>query len=282
MFSNVRNWFNQPFNLLDVKRNRWFLIFSTGLFVIFFMNVYTPFNVVGWYKDADIPLFATLSSFGIIGMILLVFTEFVMRPLLGIHSFSRFTYAIWFAFELLLLSSVMYLIYGQKGLAGIELFEEYLLAFRYTLLVILIPYALVLFYLYHKITAGNIDQVEYTAEHLIKIRDENGKLQLAIDFDQILFIQSTDNYVTVFFTREDKVNKELVRTSLKRLEKELMNTPIIRCHRSYMVNFEKVTVTQKSNKGLLLELKGYTAEKITVSKNYKDRILKILERKNDL
>jgi hypothetical protein len=44
-----------------------------------------------------------------------------------------------------------------------------------------------------------------------------------------------------------------------------------------MVNIQKILLTQKSNKGLLLELKGYPDEKLAVSRNYTGKILAILD-----
>ena len=102
---------------------------------------------------------------------------------------------------------------------------------------------------------------------------------MAIDLDELLYIKSADNYVAVYFFKDDKVRKELVRTTLKRLETELDEYPIRRCHRSYMVNINKISVSMKSNQGLSLALKNYSDEVIPVSKNYKAFFTRLMKEK---
>jgi DNA-binding LytR/AlgR family response regulator len=172
----------------------------------------------------------------------------------------------------------MFLVYGNHNQATtMDLLQEYFLSFHYTVLVLIIPYGMMMFYFqYLKERDIGIKSI-VPADHLIKIRDENDILQLAIDLEKLLFIQSTDNYVSVFYLKDDNVRKELVRTSLKKLEDDLQGTPVARCHRSYMVNLKKISVTKKTNKGMMLELKDYAEGNITVSKHYRAGILKLLQ-----
>ena len=195
----------------------------------------------------------------------------------GSEIFRVVTYIFWFAGELIILSLLMMLIYGDKSQTGWGLLREYFLSFRYTVLVVLIPFAAVFFYLYHKNrVVSNTGSISAMTDHLVKINDENGVLRMAIEYEDLMYIQSTDNYVTVFYAKEDKLKKELIRTSLKRLEDELNQSVLQRCHRSYMVNMKNVRVTQRNKKNLILEIKGYPDEKIHVSKNYRTRILQLI------
>ncbi len=141
----------------------------------------------------------------------------------------------------------------------------------------IIPYAMVMFYFQYMKEKDASSNYIVHGDHLVKIKDENDVMQLAIDLDELLFIQSTDNYVSVFFLKDSKVTKELVRTSLKKLENELKNTSLVRCHRSYMVNLKKILVTKKTGKGMMLELKNYNDGQITVSKHYRAEILRLLQ-----
>lgn len=278
MLNKFTHWLNKPFTLLDENRHRWLTIGVTGLFSIVFMNVYTPFNSDSWIRIPGLPSFVILSSYGLLGMILFFFSQIVIRNLFHIKTFTRFTYALWFAAELLLLSLIMFLVYGNHNQTKtMDLLQEYFLSFRYTVLVLIIPYGMIMFYFqYLKEKDVGMKSI-VPGDHLIKIRDENDILQLAIDPGKLLFIQSTDNYVSVFYLKDDKVKKELVRTSLKKLEDDLQGTPVVRCHRSYMVNLNKISVTKKTNKGMMLELKDYDEGNITVSKHYRTGILKLLQ-----
>lgn len=188
---------------------------------------------------------------------------------------------LWFLVELSLLTVTMYFIYGTTGLEGEDRINEIFLAFKYTLLVIIIPYAGVLFYLYTTQKGENIDVLLSASNHLINILDENGELHMAVDLEKLLFLKSADNYVAVYFVKDGKIKKELVRTSLKRLETELDEYPIRRCHRSYMVNINNISVSMKSNQGLSLALKDYFDESIPVSKNYKTFFTRIIKQKEE-
>lgn len=265
----LKDFLIQPFHLLDRKQNRWLLVIVTGIYVVLFMNLYLPFNVDRWYNHETTPLFIILSSFGLIGMTVLMISQLGIREILKIRVVKIYGIILWFLVELALLTVTMYLIYGTAGLQGEHLINEIFLAFKYTLLVIIIPYAGVLFYLYSTQQGENIDTLLTASNHLVNILDENGELHMAVDLEEILYLKSADNYVAIYFFKDGKVKKELVRTSLKRLETELDEFPIRRCHRSYMVNMKKISVSMKSNQGLSLALKDYSDESIPVSKNYK-------------
>lgn len=278
----LKDFLKQPFHLLDRKQNRWLLVIVTGIYVVLFMNLYLPFSVDRWYKNETIPLFVILSSFGLIGMAVLMISQLGIRELLKIRVVKMYGIILWFLVELALLTVTMYFIYGDTGLTGMDLANEVFLTFKYTILVLIIPYAGVLFYLFSTQQGESIDTLLTASNHLVNILDENGELHMAVDLEQVLFLKSADNYVAVYFFRDGKVKKELVRTSLKRLETELDEFPIRRCHRSYMVNIKKISVSMKSNQGLSLALKDYSEESIPVSKNYKAFFTRLIKEKEDL
>ncbi len=262
--------------MLDRKKNRWLLILVTGIYVILFMNLYVPFNISDWYAKETMPLFVILSSFGLIGMLVLAISQLVIRELFNIRKVKIYGIILWFVVELMLLTLTMFFIYGDPSLEGVELANELFLTFKYTTLILIIPYSGVLFYLSTTQKGENIDTLLSMDNHLVNIFDENGELHLAIDLDQLLFLQSADNYVSINFLKGGIAVKELVRTSLKKLELELDEFPIRRCHRSFMVNINKISISMKSNQGLSLALKD-SKETIPVSKNYKPFFLRLMK-----
>ena len=243
------------------------------------MNLYTPFNVNNWYKNDTLPMFLILSGFGLIGMVVLSISQLLIREWLKIRKVKMYGIILWFLVELILLTITMYFIYGNTSLKGVQMANEFFLTFKYTILVLIIPYAGVLFYLHTTQSGENIETLLNASNHLVNILDENGELHMAVDLDQLLYLQSADNYVAVYFFRDSKVRKELVRTTLKRLEIELDEYPIRRCHRSFMVNINKISVSMKSNQGLSLALKNYPDENIPVSKNYKPFFTRLIKEK---
>jgi DNA-binding LytR/AlgR family response regulator len=59
---------------------------------------------------------------------------------------------------------------------------------------------------------------------------------------------------------------------MKKLEKELETTLIRRCHRSFMVNFEKVKMVRLTGTNLYIYLDSKTEQKIPVSRTYTEKV----------
>lgn len=271
------NFLYRPFHLLDKKSNRWLLIISTGIFVILFMNLYNPFNIDRWYENAKFPLFLILSSFGLFGMLVLAISQLIIREVFKVNSLTLLGVILWFIIELLMLTFTMYFIYGDRSLEGSARLSEILLTLRYTLLIVIIPYGGILLYIYGTQKPVSVPVTTSPGPKMVNIADENGEPQIAIDLDQILFLRSADNYVAVYFLKESKVKKELIRTTLKKLETDLQEVPIRRCHRSFMINIDKIVLVQKNLQGYSLSLRDYH-ESIPVSKNYKHVISPLLRK----
>jgi DNA-binding LytR/AlgR family response regulator len=62
------------------------------------------------------------------------------------------------------------------------------------------------------------------------------------------------------------------------MEANFNGMELIRCHRSYMVNFDKVKVIRKDKDGLMLELDTLNAVDIPVSKTYVENVMKTFSR----
>jgi len=269
----IFNWLNKSLGLLESNKDKLILILTIGVFSILFLNLYNPFNVSNWHSVESLPMFLILSSYGIIGIFILTISQFLIRPLFGINKFKIRSFILWFICEVIILGFVMFLIYGEKGLLGYELLGEFFRSLKYTFLVIALPYAAVLYYLHNSKQKQQYFQVDKSEKNIIKILDENQNVRIAIEPDKLLFIKNADNYVEIFYSNNEVIAKELVRTSLKRLESELSSFRIQRCHRSYMVNIKNVSLSKKTRKGLNLELRIENAPLIPVSKNYAPEIL---------
>jgi DNA-binding LytR/AlgR family response regulator len=108
---------------------------------------------------------------------------------------------------------------------------------------------------------------------MVAFYDEKSILRFSVKRDNLLYIESSENYVSICYINKGKVSKYLLRDTLKKMEELFAGTNIIRSHRSFMVNFEKVKVMRKDKDGLILELESPVAIDIPVSKSYIDSVM---------
>jgi LytTr DNA-binding domain len=90
----------------------------------------------------------------------------------------------------------------------------------------------------------------------LKLIAENEKDSIELTTESLYFIESSDNYSTVFYEKSGKLQKELLRSSLTRLESQISSENIVRCHRSFIVNLDKVEKITGNAQGYKLHLKS--------------------------
>lgn len=103
---------------------------------------------------------------------------------------------------------------------------------------------------------------------------ENEKDIIDLTADELYFIESSDNYSTVFYYRNNTLQKDLIRSSLTRLESQINSSDIIRCHRSYIVNLPKVEKVTGNAQGYKLHLETIQMT-VPVARKYSDIVEKL-------
>jgi DNA-binding LytR/AlgR family response regulator len=111
-------------------------------------------------------------------------------------------------------------------------------------------------------------------KEMIPFRDEKGTMRLSIKFSDLLYLQAADNYVNIFYCNREKIARYMLRSSLKLIEDEHKSFPLVRCHRSFMVNFEKVKIIRREKDGLHLELDSPENLELPISKTYLQEVFK--------
>jgi hypothetical protein len=213
--------------------------------------------------------FMRLSSYGLVTAIVLTFTQFPLRKWFGIVHFKIKSYLFWLVIELSLISLVFVFLYDRSE--G-DLFKDFLFSLKYTFLGLSIPYLIALLIIYIRKKSIEIKKLSEIklSEHaeLVSLRDENQKVQISLKISDLLFLESTDNYVSVYYVNKGKVRRSLVRNTLKALEEEELPPNIIRCHRSYMINLMNIDYIKKYKRTYQVKLVDYDTL-MPVSQKYK-------------
>lgn len=268
------NFLNNEFNLLDKKQDRRLLILICLVFSIFFLNVFVPFNINRWYSDSGFVQFLRLSSYGIVVAAALLFTQFPLRKLFNIRSFTVKTFLLWLIIEIILISLTYIFLYGNP--LG-NFFNELIFSLKYTLLGIMLPYSLALLLIHYRNQSAREKAMHHQAkvpnfEHLIGFRDEKGKIRFSVLITDFLYLESADNYVYVYYLSDGKKQRKILRNTLKSLEETLNVNSVLRCHRSFVVNTQNIEMVQKKGKKRYLKMKQ-THIPIPVSDKYSNLFL---------
>ncbi|MFA6769869.1 MAG: LytTR family DNA-binding domain-containing protein [Bacteroidales bacterium] len=262
---------------INEKKNIVRLVAFTSIFALVFINIYKPFSSYNWYPVSEFMFFVYSSIIILTGVLVVIISRLIMYFYGKKHEISYWKYAFWVFFEILFMS-LFYTIYTLSVGKERDIMEIFKTSIINTSLVLLLPYTVLWFYFGWResiLKLEKLSQKKQSGATLfgnIPFYDEKGVLRISISKDDLLYIESCDNYVTIHYTGNNKVNKYLLRNRLKTIENQLLNTNITRCHRTFLVNLEKAKVIRKESDGLYIELDTKDAKEIPVSKSYQKKI----------
>ncbi len=111
---------------------------------------------------------------------------------------------------------------------------------------------------------------ELPDEHKVVIKGNNKSDFLEIDYRQIFYIKSSNNYIEVKYkSEENQMKNKLIRCTLSQAINQLPS--FIKCHRSYLINPNLIDFIDGNQKKALLHLKNLE-DKIPISKTYYNEI----------
>ncbi len=109
---------------------------------------------------------------------------------------------------------------------------------------------------------------------MIPFKDERGIMRLTLKKDDFLYCRGNDNYVTIIYNDSNKLSKFLLRNTLKNIKTDLKDISIVRTHRSYIINFDKVKLIEKVKEGMRIKLDTDYSVDVPVSKTYMEEVFR--------
>ena len=264
---------------LNEKQNIVRLILFTSLFALVFINIYSPFGVDKWFNLTNLQ-FLTYSSLIILaGVLVVVVSRIIMFQVCKRHIINIWEYLLWIFTEVFLMA-LFYALFEKLFLDDKRIFSDLVkLSARNTSLVLLLPYSVSWLYFSWRDKKEQIDRLadvqsfSANTRNMIPFYDDKGVLKFSIKKENLLYLESAENYVNICYLNKGTVSKYLLRDTLKKIEESFSGTEIIRCHRSYMVNFDKVKVIRRDKDGLKLELDNPLVIDLPVSKTYVNSVM---------
>ena len=272
------------------KRNQIIMVLFVSIFAIAFINIFNPFASKDWIKGTTITetkyfLWSTLLV--LIGMIVVAVSRIIMyrfsqKPT---HNITILKYIGWVFVEVLLLSGAFtilaLIVHSNLNLTASDPMEIFTTAIQNTIYILFIPYLLCIMYFSYqdknlKLKELMDESIGFKSSNLISIRESRGVLQLSVAKENLIYIESADNYICIWYLKNETLKKQLLRITMKDISEQLSDTNVVRCHRSYMVNLDLVKVMRREKENLFLELGVPNVKEIPISKTYGEQVLRRL------
>ena len=254
------------------------LVASTAVFIEMFILIFSPFQSRDWVNNDWQYLGWSAAVVGIAALIMLA-----SRSLMNLygkkHDISYWLFFIWVAVEILVMTLVycLSLILGfpefteARGLNFMHLYKEVRIGLVF---IFLIPYIIIFLALEVKEKNARIQQlmgeidIQKSAPERFNFYDEKGELRLSVQPELVYYLEGADNYVIIHHLNDTKMERTMIRNTLKNLAWHFRNQGLIRCSRSYIVNIMKVQMLRKVDGEVMLDFGSNKIPPIAVSKGY--------------
>ncbi|MBO5665520.1 MAG: LytTR family transcriptional regulator DNA-binding domain-containing protein, partial [Bacteroidaceae bacterium] len=272
------------------KRSQIIMVLFVSIFAVVFINIFQPFGSDKWIDNDKITTtiyFLWSIVLVSIGMIVVAISRVIMynfsrKPN---HNITVLKYIGWVFIELLLLSGsftiLALIVKGNLNLTTNDPMEIYVNAIKNTVCILFIPYIICILYFSYQNNKLKLrelmgENIGFKSSNLISIRDSRGVLQLSVAKENLLYIESADNYICIWYQKGETLKKKLMRITMKEISEQLADTNIVRCHRSYMINLDLVKVMRREKENIFLELGVPNVKEIPISKTYGESVLRRL------
>ncbi len=265
------------------RSNQVAMIIAVPIFAFIFITLYRPLDfdklddslLAGLNISREIAIQLITLLLVMVGMIVAAVSRAVMGLYTQKRQLSYAQYIVWISLEIV----VMALIYTIAALFT-ETDKDIVTLFRNslvkTLLIMVIPYVICyIIFIWseqskqlRRLRQGMQSEDNAQLQAYIQIFDEKGEMRLSVRRDNILLLEAADNYVCVWYANNGAPKKSLVRNTMKSIAEQLEGSGIMRCHRSYMVNLDHMSILRREKEGVFIELDVDNVPDIPISKRY--------------
>ena len=265
-----------------------------ALFSVLFLLVSIPFSNNAWFRLGNSTFFGFTALFASISLAILIVSKVTMYKTRNILPMTYWGYAAWCLSEIVLIT-VLYTIFTvtiaqPEDQNGIAIFFH---ALVYTFVCLGVPYIIAgMFFTIidqnRTIRLMNMQDVvtdETPAETAAPVQkftlfDNNGVLKLSVSSANLYYVEADDNYIKVWYAdQQGALQTYMLRCRLKTVEESFAGSDLIRCHRKFIVNMQKVKLLQKVGSVYEITLDNEAIAPIPVTKTYIGNVLKVFQKK---
>lgn len=274
-------------------------IASIVLFSAIFLIGYRPFSLSMWFNPNNMVSMLFTLLFYVGAIVILILSRMTMYRIQDRYVITSGQYTWWLVAEAVVIT-ILYTFVTHRYFAvpGHSLMDVGLRALFCIATILAIPNSLVSFYASYRSKCEELEAAQYELKrlgeeynrlvneseverrvseripksmqpqspHMVNFYDNGGTLRLTIDIKALYFLESEDNYIKVHYKHNDKMLSYLLRCKTSSVEKSLEGSPMVRCHRSYIVNTSKIRFMGEEHRMHFLTLDDESIKRIPVSK----------------
>lgn len=275
MFKNIRAFLLQPYPDRDDLRSILKLGLYTGILIFFILYFFRPFGM----DDADNVLEITL-IFGLISAVASVGYDLLMVYIFRINrEHPNWTFIKWLCYVIGLMFCITIANYFFVILFVLKqpfYWKGLLIMLRGVFLVGVFPstifggFKMIRLLRQNQQLANSIQPTisTYSPGAVIDIPILKSRSTWSIDPNQIYYVEAQQNYVAIIYESDGSIKKEILRNTISNVANALVDSTVIRCHRSFLVNNTKVRDISGNAQGLKLHLDDMDGQTVPVSRKY--------------
>lgn len=276
MLKKVGAFLNQPYPDSDGTKTIAIGGFLAGLIVFLILVLLQPFGMSDISRSMDV-LYSL--CIGIITFLIVVSYELIQKHLLKIKKDVE-TWTLWkwivntvFMIFLIAIANYMFIIFlfdQYQGIPGLmaSLYSTFIIAIFPTMLIGSLNVIRHLKANQNVATSIALNEITHSEPKKISIPIKDSEKTIEINPSEILYAEAMQNYVLIFLWKDGDVKKETVRNTFSNVAATLRGTSVMQCHRSYLVNSEKIESITGNAQGLKVKLKEIPNNVIPVSRKY--------------
>lgn len=289
-----------PHYLIE-KNNLVVQVAISVLFAIAFLSIYVPLSntKTAWFSVEDEGRFIYTAFFIISSTIFLIFSRIVMYyTSKRLIRFTYYIYIVWTLAEIVLIGLFHSYIslkimnvdgYSTSLIIGKSILVTFI-ALGFPFIVTDLSFALIdtrrILHIAKRVIKSNISNTAGTAKNtsdvdnepenpdIIKLKDYAGALKLTLKLDNIYYIRAEGNYVNVFYNNKGGISSFVLRNKIQKIEEAVKDTPLMRCHRTYIVNTNNIKLIRNDEDGYFIDFNKADLEPVPVSNTYREKIVK--------
>jgi len=275
---------HQPYPFNASKKRALFTALSFGLFIFLFLFLFQPFGLTNYSSPTKV---LELAGYGLVTALLLFLNVLLFSSMFPKwYSEKKWTVGknILFTVWILFLIGFGNLLYSNALNFVRFNFNAFIFYQGVTILIGLIPISISTLIVYNKnlskaIKAANELNLNYPKktpspdENWFVVPSKNKSEQLKLDLTNTLAFRAEENYIEIFWLKDNQIKKDVIRNTLKELSEHLKEFSFIqKCHRSYLVNTNQINSVSGNAQGLVLLLHNQPNFEVPVSRSYVSKL----------